>query len=43
MTVFYIQKIEKALARPLTASEKAQAQDFLTAGYSVHYAVEYFK
>lgn len=43
MTTLYIRKIEKALARPLTASEKAQAQEFLTAGYSVNYAVEYFK
>lgn len=43
MTALYIQKIETALSRPLTGSEKSQAMDFLAAGYSVNYAVEYFK
>lgn len=43
MIALYIQKIETALSRPLTGSEKSQAKDFLAAGYSVNYAVEYFR
>lgn len=43
MITFYISKIEKALARPLTASEKAKAGEFFAKGYSLNYAIEYFK
>lgn len=43
MTTLYIRKIEKALARPLTASEKAKASEFFSKGYSLNYSIEYFK
>jgi len=43
MTTIYIRKIEKALSRQLAPSEKKQAVEFCAAGYSVNYAVEYFK
>lgn len=43
MTKIYITKIEKAIARPLSPSEQGKAADFLAAGYSVNYAIEYFK
>ena len=43
MTSLYIRKIESALQRALTASERKLAETFMTAGYHVSYAIEYFK
>lgn len=43
MTKIYITKIERAISRPLTQSERGKAAEFLAAGYSVNYAIEYFK
>lgn len=43
MTALYIRKIESMLSRPLSKSEQAKAAEFCAAGYSLNYAIEYFK
>lgn len=43
MAKLYIMKIESALQRALSESEKVKAVEFCTTGKSVLYAIEYFK
>ena len=43
MAALYIRKIESVLSRPLSQSELAKAAEFCAAGYSLGYAIEYFK
>lgn len=43
MTTIYITKVQIALGRVLSASERDTAARFFQSGYSVSYAVEYLK
>jgi hypothetical protein len=42
MLEFKINKIQVALQRVLSASERALCVEFLTSGFSINYCVEYF-
>ena len=43
MSALYIRKIESALCRSLSNSEKELAIQFFTGGIHVNYAIEYFR
>ncbi len=43
MLAFYIRKVQIGLGRVLSGSEQKLASDFFASGYSVNYAIEYFK
>jgi len=43
MILLYITKIQTALQRALQPSEIIKATEFLASGYSVNYAIEYFR
>lgn len=43
MTALYIRKIESAIRRSLTASERKLAADMLASRVHINYAIEYFR
>jgi len=43
MFKFYVTKVQISLQRILSASETETARKFFEAGYSINYAIEYFK